>query len=50
MTAMDGVHMRVKPGKDDKYLRIHREMEMRAMSGVRALRPRRLRRGPLEQE
>lgn len=35
MTAMNVVHMRVKPGKEDEYVRIHREMDPRAMPGGR---------------
>ncbi|MBI5258868.1 MAG: antibiotic biosynthesis monooxygenase [Burkholderiales bacterium] len=35
MTAMNVVHMRVKPGKEDEYVRIHKEMDVRAMQGGR---------------
>lgn len=35
MTAMNVVHMRVKPGKEDEYVRIHREMDPRTMPGGR---------------
>jgi hypothetical protein len=35
MTAMNVVHMRVKPGKEDEYVRIHKEMDMRGMPGGR---------------
>ena len=35
MTAMNVVHMRVKPGKEDEYIRIHKEMDLRAMPGGR---------------
>lgn len=35
MTAMNVVHMRVKPGKEDEYVRIHREMDIHAMPGGR---------------
>ena len=35
MTAMNVVHMRVKPGKEDEYVRIHREMDPRTMVGGR---------------
>jgi len=35
MTAMNVVHMRVKPGKEDEYVRIHREMDPRTMAGGR---------------
>ena len=33
MTAMNVVHMRVKPGKEDEYVRLHQEMDMRSMPG-----------------
>jgi quinol monooxygenase YgiN len=33
MTAMNVVHMRVKPGKEDEFLRIHRDFDTRAMAG-----------------
>ena len=36
MTAMNVVHMRVKPGKVDDYIRIHKEMAMTAMPGARS--------------
>ena len=35
MTVMNVVHMRVKPGKDDDYVRIHREMGTAKMPGLR---------------
>ena len=35
MTAMNVVHMRVKPGKEAEFVRIHREMTMKAMPGGR---------------
>ena len=35
MTAMNVVHMRVKPGKDDEFIRIHQEMSREAMPGGR---------------
>ena len=35
MTAMNVVHMRVKPGHDDEFLRIHREFDMKPMTGSR---------------
>ncbi len=35
MTAMNVVHMRVKPGKEDEFIRIHQEMSMQAMPGGR---------------
>ncbi len=38
MTAMNVVHMRVKPGKEAEYIRIHQEMDTRAMQGARSFR------------
>ena len=35
MTAMNVVHMRVKPGMEAEYLRIHTEMSMSPMPGIR---------------
>lgn len=35
MTAMNVVHMRVTPGKEDEYIRIHSEMDPRTMPGGR---------------
>lgn len=35
MTAMNVVHMRVKPGKEDEYVRIHKEMDAHSMPGGR---------------
>lgn len=35
MTAMNVVHMRVKPGKEAEYIRIHEEMDFSAMPGGR---------------
>lgn len=35
MTAMNVVHMRVKPGKEDEFLKIHQEMSMDPMQGSR---------------
>lgn len=35
MTAMNVVHMRVKPGQEDEFVRIHKEMDARTMPGVR---------------
>jgi hypothetical protein len=35
MTAMNVVHMRVKPGKEAEYVRIHQEMDLRSMPGAR---------------
>ena len=35
MTAMNVVHMRVKPGMEAEFVRIHREMTMKAMPGGR---------------
>lgn len=37
MTVMNVVHMRVKPGKEDDYVRLHQEMDVRSMPGVRNL-------------
>ena len=37
MTAMNVVHMRVKPGKEEDFVRIHREMQMAPMKGARNL-------------
>lgn len=35
MTAMNVVHMRVKPGKEDDFLRIHQELRATPMPGGR---------------
>ena len=35
MTAMNVVHMRVKPGKEDEFVRLHRDFDARAMPGGR---------------
>jgi len=35
MTAMNVVHMRVKPGKEAEYVRIHQEIGALSMSGAR---------------
>ncbi len=35
MTAMNVVHMRVKPGQEDEFVRIHKDMDARTMPGVR---------------
>ncbi|MFM2354307.1 MAG: hypothetical protein RLZZ528_43 [Pseudomonadota bacterium] len=35
MTAMNVVHMRVKPGHEEEFLRIHREFGERTMPGGR---------------
>lgn len=35
MTAMNVVHMRVKPGKDQEFLAIHRDLTMNQMPGGR---------------
>lgn len=35
MTAMNVVHMRVKPGKEDDFIRTHKEMDPRTMPGNR---------------
>ena len=37
MTAMNVVHMRVKPGQEEEYVRLHRELDMRSMAGARNL-------------
>lgn len=37
MTAMNVVHMRVKPGQVDEYVRLHRELDLRSMTGARNL-------------
>lgn len=34
MTAMNVVHMRVKPGKEQDFIRIHEEMGMDGVSGL----------------
>ena len=36
MTAMNVVHMRVKPGQEDEFVRIHKDMDARTMPGVRS--------------
>lgn len=36
MTAINVVHMRVKPGKEGDYIRIHEEMDPRALPGARS--------------
>lgn len=38
MAVMNVVHMRVKPGKEDDFLRIHRELSLEAMPGGRKFR------------
>ena len=35
MTAMNVVHMRVKPGKEEEYVALHRELSATLMSGGR---------------
>jgi len=35
MTSMNVVHMRVKPGKEEEFLRIHREFGNQKMAGMR---------------
>lgn len=35
MTAMNVVHMRVKPGKETEYVQIHRDLDIRSMPGGR---------------
>ncbi|MCZ2405947.1 MAG: L-rhamnose mutarotase [Burkholderiales bacterium] len=37
MTAMNVVHMRVKPGKEEEYVRLHQKMDMRSMPGAQLL-------------
>lgn len=37
MTVMNVVHMRVKPGQEDEFVRIHERMDPRTMSGGRNL-------------
>lgn len=38
MTVMNVVHMRVKPGKEEEYIRIHKEMNRDSMPGSRSFR------------
>lgn len=38
MAVMNVVHMRVKPGKEDDFLRIHQELSLEAMPGGRKFR------------
>jgi hypothetical protein len=33
MTAMNVVHMRVKPGMEDEFIRLHREFRLKTMPG-----------------
>lgn len=35
MTAMNVVHMRVKPGKEEEFVRVHQEFDRRALKGAR---------------
>lgn len=35
MTAMNVVHMRVKPGMVDEFIRLHRDFDMKAVPGGR---------------
>lgn len=35
MTAMNVVHMRVKPGKEDEFIHIHQELKATTMPGGR---------------
>lgn len=35
MTAMNVVHMRVKPGKEDEFIRIHRDFKLSELFGAR---------------
>jgi quinol monooxygenase YgiN len=34
MTAMNVVHMRVRPGKEDEFIRIHQDKSMEPMTGA----------------
>lgn len=34
MTVMNVVHMRVKPGQEETYVRVHRELDVRSMPGA----------------
>jgi len=38
MTAMNIVHMRVKPGKDEEFLALNKAIQSEKMPGARALR------------
>jgi hypothetical protein len=33
MTAMNVVHMRVKPGMEEEFIRLHRDFDLKAMPG-----------------
>lgn len=35
MTAMNVVHMRVKPGMEEEFIRLHKDFDMKAMAGGR---------------
>ena len=35
MTAMNVVHMRVKPGKVDEFIRLHEDFDLKSMPGGR---------------
>lgn len=35
MTAMNVVHMRVKPGKADEFVRLHQDFDMKSIPGGR---------------
>ena len=35
MTVMNVVHMRVKPGKEDDYIRLHKDFDAKAIPGSR---------------
>ena len=35
MTAMNVVHMRVKPGMDSEFVRLHQEFDMKSLRGGR---------------
>ena len=37
MTAMNVVHLRVKPGREDEFLQLHRDMTGSDMPGAKAL-------------
>ncbi|MEO6301223.1 MAG: antibiotic biosynthesis monooxygenase family protein [Paracoccaceae bacterium] len=36
MTAMNVVHMRVKPGKEQDFIKLHKDMSMKEMPGGRS--------------
>jgi quinol monooxygenase YgiN len=35
MTAMNVVHMRVKPGKEEEFVQLHKDFDLKAMPGGR---------------